>query len=287
MRHVSNKKRWKQLTACVLTAAAVFTIPTVPAYALENETDTIWGSVPASVYITKAFYEDESNSITVPMEYFESIESGESIKDRAVDAFWEAQRQSCYLYGDQSINVSVGKDSVTLTRTPYFSLEEELKMRNAVEAKAEQVLDEILYDGMTDYQKAVAIYNYVVNAATYDWDAYDAIVSENCHDNIAVWAKPVSAYGTLIEGKSVCQGDAQAYTLLARKAGLTSMMATGTMSNGGGHAWNRVWANSQWYEVDCCFGQFCSSFETYSANTGVEYGGVGIMESSIDDFYGV
>ena len=271
----------------MLIAAAILTVPVVPAYALENETDTIWGSVPASVYITKAFYEEESNTISVPIEYFESIDSDASIEDRAISAFWEAQRQSCYLYGDRSISVSVKDDHIVLTRNPYFSLDEELKMRDAVEEKAEQILDEILYDGMTDYQKAVAIYNYVVNAATYDWDAYDAIVSENCHDNIAIWAKSVSAYGTLIEGKSVCQGDAQAYTLLARKAGLTSMMATGTMPNGGGHAWNRVWANSQWYEVDCCFGQFCSSFDAYSANTGVVYGGVGIIESSTNDFYGV
>ena len=43
----------------MLIAAAILTVPVVPAYALENETDTIWGSVPASVYITKAFYEEE------------------------------------------------------------------------------------------------------------------------------------------------------------------------------------------------------------------------------------
>ena len=95
-----------------------------------------------------------------------------------------------------------------------------------------------------------------------------------------------SSYGALIEGKSVCQGDAQAYILLARKAGLTAIMATGDMPDGSLHAWNRVWCNNRWYEVDCCYNLICSSFEDYQANVGAVYGGVGIIKSNMGEFYG-
>ncbi len=283
---MSKKRKWKRCFTAYSAAIVVLFSATVPAYALENKTDTIWGSVPASVYITKEFYEGE-NTIEIPKKYFDAIEEDITTKEKAINAFWEAQRQSCYLYGDRSVSVTVGSDTVTITRNPYYDLETESAMRSTVEAEAEKVLDRILYNGMSDYEKARAIYNYVRQTSTYDWDAYNAIVGEDCHGNISKWAKAVSAYGVLIDGKSVCQGDAQAYTLLARKAGLTTMMATGKMQNGGGHAWNRVWCNSQWYEVDCCFEEFCPSFEIYTANTGVTYGGVGIMESSTDSYYGV
>ena len=260
---------------------AVFVIDDTPVPMAES----IWGSEPVSVYITREFYRG-ANTIEVPMKYFEAIQgSTKSTYYQAIDAFWEAERQSCYLFGDVAVGVSAGGSSVTITRNSYFSLAEEQEMRNAVDAEAERILANIISEGMSDYQKAYAIYQYCCQAS-YDWTAYNAITGGDCNNNADKWAKATTAYGNLIERKSVCQGDAQAFNVLARKAGLTSMTATGKMTNGGGHAWNRVWCNSRWYEVDCCFGYFCSTFNAYSASTGVKYGGVGVMESSADRFYG-
>lgn len=247
--------------------------------------DSIWGSEPASVYITREFYKGR-NTIELPMEYIDAMGGTKSAHDKAHDAFWEAQRQSCYLFGDGGVSISVGGSDVTITRFSHFSLETEQAMREAVNAEADKILERIISDGMSDYQKAYAIFQYV-SSSSYDWTAYNAITGDNCAGNIDKWATAISAYGNLIDRKSVCQGDSQAFNVLARKAGLTSMTATGKMTNGGGHAWNRVWCGSQWYEVDCCFGYFCSSFNSYSASTGITYGGVGIVESSANQFYGV
>ncbi len=265
-------------------------IPDDEVFILEDEpvplADSIWGSEPATVYITHEFYRGV-NTVSVPMKYFDAIEgSTKSLHDQAIDAFWEAERQSCYLFGDVAVGVSVGGNSVSITRDSYFEPDEEQRMRSTVEVEADRIIANIITDGMSEYQKAYAIYQYVSQSA-YDWTAYNAITGGECNKNADKWAKATSAYGNLIERKSVCQGDAQAFNLLARKAGLTSMTATGKMKNGGGHAWNRVWCNSQWYEVDCCFGHFCPTFASYSASTGVTYGGVGIMESSASRFYGV
>lgn len=275
--------KWKKCVVALIVAVCLLSSGTTT-YALESETDTIWGSVPASVYITREFYKDE-NTIEVPIQYIEEMEGDGTLEEKAKSAFWEAQRQSCYLFGDLSVSISVNNDAVALTRNSYFDLETERKMRETVEAEAERVLSRIVSDNMTDYEKAKAIYNYVCEAV-YDWDAYNAITGEDCHGQASVWAKSVGSYGNLIDRKSVCQGDAQAFSLLARKAGLTTMMATGKMSNGGGHAWNRVWCNSRWYEVDCCFEAFCATYASYTAQTGVTYGGVGIIPGSMEEFYG-
>lgn len=293
----------KQVLSFALVLLSLFSALCVPAFAadasvaasqedvfiIDNEevplSDSIWGSEPASVFITREFYRS-GNTITVPRTYFDAIDSDKSIDEKAKAAFWEAQRQSCYLFGDGSVHISAGGNSVTITRNPFFSPAEEAEMRSVVNDEADRILAQIITPGMSDYQKAYAIFQYV-SGASYDWTAYHAITGGDCQGNIDKWAKAVSAYGNLIDRESVCQGDAQAFILLARKAGLTAMMATGTMTNGGGHAWNRVWVNSQWYEVDCCTGLFCSSFSSYSAQTGIVYGGVGIIESSANSFYGV
>lgn len=279
-------QRFKKLLSLLLSVS-VLAAGTVPAQALEDTDDTIWGSVPASAYIAYQFYETQSNTVTVPLSYFHDIAEGRSLKDTVTAVMRESQRQSCYLFGDRGSAVSYGdNDTLVITRNSYFDLETELMMRRVVENEANRIIDSIISPHMSDYEKAVAIYNYVRLNSEYDWDAYHAIVSDDCFGNIDKWAKSVTAYGSLITGKSVCQGDAQAFNLLARKAGLISIMATGTFENEkSGHAWNRVWANGRWYEVDACYDIFCSTFQEYQTLTGVEYGGVGIIESSRDDFY--
>ena len=277
-------RRGRQIAGIALSCVLLTAVP-ASAFALENGTDTVWGSIPATAYIARAFYEN-GNTITVPIAYIEAIEGDGSLKEKALEAHWEAQRQSCYLYGDRSATVEVGKDAVTITRNAYYDLETEKRMRDAVEKEADRILGSILREGMSDYEKARAIYQYVSRAAAYDQDACAAIESVNWQERIGEWANAVSAYGVLIEGRSVCQGDAQAYILLARKAGLTAIMATGDMPDGSLHAWNRVWCNNRWYEVDCCYNLICSSFEDYQANVGAVYGGVGIIKSNMGEFYG-
>ena len=48
----------------------------------------------------------------------------------------------------------------------------------------------------------------------------------------------------------MCEGYANAFQLLALKSGVTSIVVTGTVTNGGGHAWNQVKINGQWKTVD-------------------------------------
>ncbi len=89
---------------------------------------------------------------------------------------------------------------------------------------------------MSDYEKALAIYEYVVTNLTYSKDApYNQ-----------------SLYSAVL-GESVCRGYACAFKYLCDEAEIPCIMVTGTMQ-GENHAWNMVRLNGVWCQVDCTAG---------------------------------
>jgi hypothetical protein len=60
-----------------------------------------------------------------------------------------------------------------------------------------------------------------------------------------------SAYGALIDGKAQCEGYAFAFGMLAKKLGFKVVTVTGTSKTGESHAWNKIFAGENWYNVDC------------------------------------
>ncbi len=59
-----------------------------------------------------------------------------------------------------------------------------------------------------------------------------------------------SAYNAIVDHKAVCQGYAEAYADLAKRAGIQAVVITSRYNN---HAWNAVNLNNNWYYVDCTF----------------------------------
>lgn len=57
------------------------------------------------------------------------------------------------------------------------------------------------------------------------------------------------AYGPMVRGKGVCEGYAQAFAFICRKAGIQTVNVIGT-SRGESHMWNKVYYNKKWYNVD-------------------------------------
>ena len=106
-----------------------------------------------------------------------------------------------------------------------------------------------------DYDKAVAIHDWVCNNIYYDWDSY---LSKN-YTGI-----DTSALGTLHSKRSVCDGYANLTAALLRAAGVPakkiSGFALGVSSDywpenydpnrDTNHAWNEFWANGRWVILD-------------------------------------
>ncbi|MDR0975173.1 MAG: hypothetical protein LBL80_05725 [Ruminococcus sp.] len=70
-----------------------------------------------------------------------------------------------------------------------------------------------------------------------------------------------SAYGALIDGKAQCEGYAFAFGLMAKKLGFECITVTGTSEKGDSHAWNKIFSDGNWYNVDCTWDDPVISFD--------------------------
>lgn len=102
---------------------------------------------------------------------------------------------------------------------------------DAVEEGVRRALS-VLTDDMGDYDKALALHDYLVRSCRYDEEAPAA-----AH----------TAYGALVQGAAVCDGYARAYAALLERAGVACLVVGSTAMD---HVWNLVQLDGAWYHVD-------------------------------------
>lgn len=102
--------------------------------------------------------------------------------------------------------------------------------------KTEEILGQIIKPSMTDYEKELAIHDYIVANCKYGQK-----------DESKEYA--FRAYGCLVQGVAVCNGYAEAMSLLLTCAGVENTIMTGS-AEGVLHAWNAVCLDGKWYQVD-------------------------------------
>lgn len=123
---------------------------------------------------------------------------------------------------------------------------------NLVYEKAKQILREICDDNMTDYQKALAIHDYLVDNISYDNYGLNNV---NTTNSIGIFHYIESA---LLYNLAVCDGYAKSFSLLCNMEGIETIVIAGKV-DGGGHAWNKVYIDynndgtKEWLTVDCTF----------------------------------
>ena len=119
-----------------------------------------------------------------------------------------------------------------------------LRNKDILETAA-SVLDSIFTDGMTDYEKELAVHDWML-----DWIEYDqSDVSFNPLD------KPDpdnnNPYGPLMHQKGICLGYATTFQLLMDMTGIECITVVGASANStSDHAWNMVKLDGEWYCVD-------------------------------------
>lgn len=62
-----------------------------------------------------------------------------------------------------------------------------------------------------------------------------------------------SALGAFLTRKVVCQGYSLSYSLLLNGLGIPTNYVTGAIAGTSGHAWNRIYIDGDWYNVDATF----------------------------------
>jgi transglutaminase superfamily protein/Big-like domain-containing protein len=133
--------------------------------------------------------------------------------------------------------------TMSINFTYKFSKQKMLEMKMAVENKVKDIVNEVIKPDMQDYEKELALHDYVVNNSKYDTRLYTNNVPFESYTD----------YGVLIEGIGVCSSYAKAMHRLLNAVGIESIYVTGEAVNDLGtigHAWNIVKIAGQYYHLD-------------------------------------
>lgn len=102
--------------------------------------------------------------------------------------------------------------------------------------KSDQIINTSISDNMTDYEKELALHDYLTENIKYD-------------EKNAYPFEAHTAYGALINGIAVCDGYAEAFDYLLKKVSIKSNLIYGQIDNEL-HAWNLVEIDGKKYFVD-------------------------------------
>ena len=118
--------------------------------------------------------------------------------------------------------------------------------------KAKQVLREICDDKMSDYEKVLAI---------YDWISYNVIYDRGLTNETSRLSNSTSEYkalyknssfyaeGVFLYGVAVCNGIGSAFSIMSNIEGIPAIKTMGTVTEGS-HTWVKVFVNDEWYVCD-------------------------------------
>ncbi len=200
-------------------------------------------------------------------------------------AIWEREKQINVYTSEQLFQVvAAGYKPILIEKSPAK------KMWDI----ACNILKDIIDDSMTDYQKTLAIFEWVCYNNTYDRNLLDNLsaleyeqsqlgnssADEARYDEITCLIRSYKAFyieGMLLDdGVAVCDGIAKTFALLCNIEGIESYKVNGVAggngvtpsygdpypSSFGGHAWNKVAldidddGDKEWYTVDCTWNDY-------------------------------
>ena len=114
----------------------------------------------------------------------------------------------------------------------------EVTTGTTVTERVRAIVAEVVTDGMSDYDKALRLHDYLTQHAQYDNPTY--LLNNNSNPDA------YDAAGVLLRGYGVCDSYAKAYDLLMSEAGIPCVRITSSS-----HAWNMIQIDGQWVHVDC------------------------------------
>lgn len=143
------------------------------------------------------------------------------------EIFWISNR-----YG-----YSVSEDRTVVQLYAVAPASECEKLSKRIVSEAEKILLK-LPENASALEKEIFLYKTVIQYCEYD---------EEGASNDQDW-RAHSIVGAFLDGQAVCEGYSRAFQLLLNRAGVPSMLVTGTA--GGAHMWNLVRIDGQWYHAD-------------------------------------
>ncbi|TSI08349.1 DUF5050 domain-containing protein [Lysinibacillus sp. BW-2-10] len=183
--------------------------------------------------LADAFYYYFSNWQTdFEITYVGSTSDIESLIERAVKM---AADRDHYILGhlaDRKIEYEYGRfDAIIKVHQAYLTNEVQEQIVNE---KVASILASANPETMSDFEKVKFVNDYIVKNTAYGEDTT---------------ASPHSANAVVAEGQGVCQGYALLALKLLQDLGIETQYVVGEVYTGG-HAWNLVKVDGQWYHLD-------------------------------------
>ena len=119
---------------------------------------------------------------------------------------------------------------------------------------AKKVIDENIEDGMTDYEKEKAIYDWLVDYTSYSSQNLAPISSGDQYSHLP--------YGVFKYHQAICVGNATTMKLFLDILGIENQIIHSTEE--GEHAWNLVKLDGDWYHCDVTFDGSVNGTPNYS-----------------------
>jgi hypothetical protein len=143
-------------------------------------------------------------------------------------------------------------------RRPSFSQSVYAVVKNSYE-EALRVLNRYIKNGFTDYEKVLAIHDYLVCEISYDYELYERAHSDPGYELSEDEKMSFELTGVFLEKKAVCDGLSKAFMLLCAIEGIETAYVQGTYRHDSGsvpHAWNKVKIDGEWYGIDVTLDSF-------------------------------
>ena len=168
-------------------------------------------------------------------------------REYLMDAWYEAVYQNPLVLGVKGIQLD-SQNNLLISYDQDSGKQYEKQKK--IEEKVKLIIKNIIKDDMSDYEKEVAINDYLCQNAKYDQDALENAEKNNFKTVDKKFNDSFTAYGILINNKGVGASYAAAFQLLAQEAGLKTIVVTGNLNGTLPHVWNRIYLDGEWYTLD-------------------------------------
>lgn len=196
---------------------------------------------PRSVSVTVNFKTDEPNEVRSSQSDVSVSDAQKLLKKSSRSDDYDGFKINSFAL-EQEIRTLYELENLPFGVRPKFSSTD--GQAYEVYQRALAILREYVDDGMSDFEKALAIYDYLSLTVTYD----DVAAAAAADADVGKY-RSFTTYGALVDKLAVCDGIAGAFSLLCRIEGIECIEVSG-LGNGGAHAWNKVRLGGLWYSVD-------------------------------------
>jgi transglutaminase/protease-like cytokinesis protein 3 len=119
-----------------------------------------------------------------------------------------------------------------------------LHINRSILEKSSEVIEMLITNDMDDYQKQLAIHDWIIDWASFDTEIYNNSPTARPHPHND------NPYGVLIGQRGMCSGFTLTFQLFMDMLDIESIVVEGTNNFGDFHSWNLVRINGEWYAVD-------------------------------------